>query len=1665
MNSIPDIYHQDRIPGYLIEDLIFEKDSTRVYRAKRLSDGVSVMLKSVNGEGNARDAGASLRNEFEIANQLRTSGVIQVYGLEKDQHHPIVVMEDFGGASLNNFLRNGPIPLESVLSIGVQVAQGLAEIHGANIIHKDINPSNIVFNPVSAQAKIIDFGISTFLTREQAALTDPQVVEGSLPYVSPEQTGRMNRSIDYRSDFYSFGVTLFELLTGALPFRVNETIEWFHCHIAKQPRSPRDINPAIPQVVSDIVMKLMAKMAEDRYQSAAGVKADLQHCLDQLRQHGRIDPFELAREDVSHRFQIPQRLYGREQETAQLLGSFARVAAGANELVLMAGYSGIGKTCLIREIYKPVTEQRGFFVAGKFDQLQRNVPYSAVAAALRDLVRQLLTQSEEELQHWRETIRAALGDNGGILVDLVRELEWVIGPQPAVEPLPVLESNQRFHHVFLSFLRLFARADHPLVIFLDDVQWADIASLNLLELVTDPESQLPYLLLLAAYRDNEVQPGHPLLQSLKRIHEARCPVDEIRLQPLQLPHLEQMLMETLYTDRSSVHALAALLQEKTAGNPFFAEEFLKTLYQQGLLSFLRDERRWHWEMEAIRAQQITDNVVELMTERLSLLAPDTLELVTLAACIGNRFSLQVLAVVSELTPLLAEQRLRAAMTGGFVAPIGQTFQLRELEDADGAAFAMECAFAHDRIQQAAYALLDRERRQQTHLQIGRLLLKGLTEEQRTDRLFDIVNHFDLALERIDTIEERAILRQLNLNAGKRAKASNAYQAAYFYLATALRLMSDDAWQTDYGQTREIHVEAAEAAYLSGDFASMDSLLKAGFEGARNLLDKVDLYLVQASALIAQGRLKECLDLIKPVMARLGHRYPANPTRRHVALEMMKSLWALRRVDVAALADQREMTDPRHLAANALGARIGAPAMFVQPELLSMMALRSVRIQYRHGHSMQGLNAWAVYGMVLASRLFKVEQGVAFAKLSLALVERFRSRQMMPRSRHIFNAMVRHWQEPLRHCIEPLQDVYRQALESGDFEYAVLAQVIRMLDQLDSGMNLAQWRDELTETRAAVKQLRQGNTLDYVDIALQLHDNLTGKAPVPTRLQGEHYDVDAKRKWHEEIGDKSLLVMDHDFSQWVLYLFGDYEAALREADAMSVDATNVGGFFMISRNYMLDSLIRLASPALTDPARRKRLLRQVASNQKKLSAWARNNPANFQNKYCLVEAERLRIDGREFDAHAWYDKSIQAAVQQGFVHEQALANERCGLMHMAAGRYTLGQPYLSQALALYQQWGAHGKVNDLQQRFPQLINLAQQRRKSGTLTTTRTEQLANIDITALMKALKAIAEERSHGHMVELILAAALEFAAAQRGLLLLKNGAGELLIEGEASVEAGQARTLQSLPVDEHRLPLSLFHYVVRTQTSMVVHDAHEAVADIPGLYQDPYVVNNQVRSLLCMPVVSGSGEDRTLTGVLYLENNLATGTFTQERFDTLEIIVMSAAGRLELSRKASFDGLTGLFNHEYFQNMLRQEFAAARRYGLGLALVLIDIDHFKQFNDTWGHQVGDLVLREVAQLIKANCRDCDIVARYGGEEMVVIMPSTTLPMARDVAERIRTLVAKHRIPHGEQVLSVTISLGMAVLDNAIADKDAMIRKADEMLYVSKRNGRNQVTVAEPNGL
>lgn len=1648
-------------PAHEVDSVVFYGDTTSIYRARRRSNGMAVMLKTVSDSPDAHEAAALIRHEYEVAGRLDIPGVIRMFSLEHHRNQPVIELEDFGGDSLDHIAGRRRISIEELLQIAIQLAKALADIHAANIIHKDINPSNIVYHPETGVAKIIDFGISSHFSREQVTLTSPDRFEGSLPYISPEQTGRMNRSIDYRTDFYSFGVTLYELLTGQPQFVVSEPIEWFHCHIAKQPKPPAELDPKIPRPLSDIVIKLLAKTAEERYQSALGIQADLQHCLDELNRTGEIAPFALSGRDASDRLQIPERLYGRNREVAQLMVNFERVGRGACKMILVSGYSGVGKTRLVREIYKPITERHGHFVSGKFEQLHRNMPYRALAAALRDLVRQLLTEPEEALAAWREKIADAVGMNGQLMVDIIQELALIVGPQPEVPEVPVLEAEQRFHRVFQNFIQIFCRPEHPLAIFLDDLQWADSASMGLLDLLTSGESGTTHLLLIGAYRDNEVPNAHPVALWLKRLHEQEVPLEEVHLRPLEEEHLVDLLIDTFSADRERVIPLAQLIAEKTAGNPFFTEAFLKALHQDGLIRFCHDESTWQWDIERIRAQQMTDNVVELMTAKLQRLAKGTRQLLELGACIGFRFPLNELAMVSGQKPTAVVRLLEGCINEGLIVPIGDTYQMADLEYAHGRqVLTVELSFAHDRIQQAAYSLLDDSQRRRNHLHVGRLLLDRLSTAQKRDRIFEITDHLNLGSGLIDDPQERTVLCRLNLDAGKRAKSANAYQPAYGYFQEALTLLGASDWETNYPLALSLHKEAAEAAYLTGAYEAMDDLLVAGFNGARELLDEVDLYLIQISACMARGQLLEAISIAKPVLARLGHRYPEQPKRWHVVAKLIGLKWRLRNTSIDDLRQRPKMTDPNHLAAICIGARIGGAAMFAQTNLLALIILRGVQVSAEKGHAPESLSAYVTYGTILADVLGEADRGQAFAHLGLELMERMGVKTIEGRIRHMYNAMVRHWKEPLNNCITPLHEAFLLCLESGDFEYAAHAVSVRTGYAFESGMGLKQLLVELTECHQVMKPLNQGPRLHYLECLMQKCDNLLGQSPDWVHLKGRYYDIDEMLLHHEQSRDQSLVISDLLNQMQLYYLFGRYREALTMAQRIDAGAEGgiLGMYFSVIKTF-LGALVRLANVPGAERSTRRQLLRQVGRSQAKLKRWVKTNPANALNKMRLVEAERLRVSGRGFEAHALYDESIQLARENGFLHEEALANELCGMMHADAGRMTLALPYLSKALDRYSQWGAQAKAAHLKQRFPLLVQ--QVVHKGRGITTAWGTPHANVDIGSLIKALKAIAEEAVHSRMVETIIATALEFAGAQKGMLMLCDTKGILCIEAEACVDGGEPRILQSIPVTEGQLPQSVVNYVGRTRTSVVIDDAQQPNDQIPGLNKDPYIKETATRSLLCMPILAESRVESSLIGMLYLENNRASGSFTQERFDTLEIICLSAAGRLELSRKAVIDGLTELYNHDYFQNILSQELSSTLRNGQELSLILIDIDHFKRFNDTWGHQVGDKVLREVAREIKSSCRKGDTVARYGGEEMAIILPMTGSQRVEMVAERIRVAIEDHYVTHGDEQLKVTISLGVATQQRlSTTGKKDLIRCADQALYRSKADGRNRTTVA-----
>ncbi|HEY9602043.1 MAG TPA: serine/threonine-protein kinase PknK, partial [Allocoleopsis sp.] len=1052
------------IPGYQIVEKLHESAKSLVYRGWRDSDRVSVILKVLKQEYPTPEAIARFKLEYDITRSLNLEGAIATYGLETYQHRLVMVLEDFGGEALNRLLDRKKLSLEEFLTLAIRVTGILGEIHAANIIHKDINPSNIVLNPMTGQVKIIDFGISSVLSRENPTFRNPNVLEGTLAYMSPEQTGRMNRAIDYRTDFYSLGATFYQLLCDRLPFDTTDAMELVHCHIAKHPTSPDTLNSEIPKVLSDLVMKLLAKNAEDRYQSAWGIKADLQLCLKQLQESGKILDFSLGSQDISDKFQISQKLYGRDKEVETLLAAFERVSTagvGKNsqfkiqgafnskrnllqpapqipiskiEMMLVSGYCGIGKSMLIQEIYKPITQQRGYFISGKFDQLQHSCPYHALIQAFQQLIRQLLTESEVQIAIWREKLLAALGSNGQIIVDVIPELELIIGKQPLAIALTPTESQNRFNLVFQQFIKVFTRSEYPLVIFLDDLQWSDSASLKLIQLLmAAPDSQS--LLLIGAYRSNEVSASHPLALALGEIEQSGAIANHISLSPLGLNPINQLIADTLNCQLEESRPLAELVNQKTEGNPFFIGELLKSLYQNQFLKFDYQIGRWTWNLEQIQTAQLTNNVVELMVDKIQKLSELSQQFLKLAACIGNQFDSKTLSIVSQTTQTEAVDALWEAVEEGLILPIGDNYNyIQAFGEKDSDDLIASYKFLHDRVQQAAYSLISEVDKQPIHLKIGQLLLKSTPSELVEDKIFDIVNHINRGAELIRAQVQKDELARLNLMAGQKAIASVAYEAALKYLNFGRELLGKDCWFQTYELTLNLYSLAAEAAYLNGDFGQMEQLAEVVLQQAKTPLDKVKGYEVKIQSCTVQNKLLDAIKIALEALKMLGVKLAQNPSQGDIWLGRMRTKLALARARVEDLINLPEMTHPYKLAAMRIIASVCTATYFIAPQLWQMMVFQKIQLSLKYGNAPGSPFGYADYAMVLCGVEGDIETGYQFAQLALNLLPRLNAKEFKSKTFLRVEMYVRHWKEHLRETLNPLLEAYQSGLEAGDLEY-------------------------------------------------------------------------------------------------------------------------------------------------------------------------------------------------------------------------------------------------------------------------------------------------------------------------------------------------------------------------------------------------------------------------------------------------------------------------------------------------------------------------------------------------------------------------------------------------------------------------------------------------------
>jgi len=1182
-------------PGYQILTQLYESINSEVYRAVRDSDHLPIILKILKQDYPTPAELTRYQQEYELTHLLNLEGVIQTAGLEKYQNSFVLILEDFGGDSLKNWLKIHSFDLSEFLSIAIKIVTSLGQIHAANIIHKDINSANIVLNRETGQLKIIDFGISTRLPREMPMLKAPNVLEGTLAYLSPEQTGRMNRSLDYRTDFYSLGVTFYELLTHQLPFATKDDLELIHCHIAQLPVPPHAINPTIPRPLSEMVMKLMAKNAEDRYQSALGLKYDLEQISANLTD---LSGFQLAQQDISSKFLIQQKLYGREEVVAPLLTAFERVTQGPSQLLLVAGYSGIGKTAAVQEIYKPITQKRGYFIAGKFDQFQRNVPYSAVVQAFRDLMQQLLTEPQSRLDEWKTRILTAVGNNGQVIINLLNEVELIIGAQPAVPILPPTESQNRFNLVSQNFIKVFCQADHPLVIFLDDLQWIDSASLKLLTLMM---SDIPYLLLIGAYRDNEVSSVHPLMTTVEEMQKQGLLVQTLTLSPLTSAHLNQLVSDTLHLPLADTAELTELVLEKTGGNPFFVGEFLKTLYAEQLLEFDLQKHQWQWDLAHIKARNITDNVVELMTGKIQRLSLTTQTLLKLGASIGNQFDLATLAVISQQSHESVKMDLWEALKEGLVIPLSENYK-----------------FVHDRVQQAAYLLVAVPDRTPLHLQIGRLLKAH--PDALENQFFEVVDHFNIGQALIHDLLEREEIARLNLLAGQKAKAAVAYEPALNYLNQGLALLPADCWHTAYTLTFSLHLEQIEALYLNAHFEQSQALAEIALQHAKTRLEQATIYELKIHVHITRTQMAEALKVGLLVLDLLGVKLEQTPPVIQVAIE--------------DLIHQPLMVEPTKIAAMRILMTIMSPAFIANPSLLAPIAFTMVHLSVTEGHSLPSAYGYSFYGLILCIGIDEIEAGYQFGQLALKLIEKFNAKEIKARTQELFHAFVRPWKEPPQNVIGSLYETIQIGLETGDIEYASYSALYCCAFPLLTGECLNAVEHHCLSHLKMVEKFKYEHVVNYIKIWKQLALNLSGKALEKSSLTGTDFnEIEIRQRFLDTQNSASLFSL-YMVKGILLYFLEQPSSAI--VMFQSADHYQEGGTSFITGAYRFYySLAILASLYQEEAKEPAESLTQVLINQEKLKKWAFYAPMNYQHKYDLVEAEKAKVLGQFLEAEALY----------------------------------------------------------------------------------------------------------------------------------------------------------------------------------------------------------------------------------------------------------------------------------------------------------------------------------------------------------------------------------------------------------------------------------------------
>lgn len=1502
----------ETIAGYIVEQVLFESPQSIVYRCRLKAGKKTVILKVLKNEFPTQSEIARYRREYEILKSLDCDGVVRAEKLETFDNRLIIVLEDFGGDSLRNVLGRQKLEMRSFLRIAIRLADILGEVHRQNIIHKDINPTNILWNPRTDTVKIIDFGISAHLSSERPEYHHASVLEGTLPYISPEQTGRMNRSVDYRTDYYSLGVTFYEMITGFLPFHTQDAMEMVHCHIARQPVPPdqavadlyagdrqvesrhelKGMMESIPPVLSEIVLKLMEKPAESRYQSIYGFKADLQNCLEQLDKNGRIRHFSIGTDDTSDRFQLSQKLYGREDELKFLLSVFEATSMGESHLMFVTGAPGVGKSALVNEVHKPIVRRRCYFGEGMFDQFKRNEPYSAIVHAFQGLAQQILNLPEETLKKWKKRFKNVLGPNGEMITRIIPEVEKIIGPQPPVKELNPSEAANRFLITFGNFVKVFARPEHPLVLFLDDLQWSDAASLKLLERLMTMKD-LTHFLVIGAYRDNEVTHGHPLHLAIEEIEKYQD-VHRVRLEPLSLENINHLVSDTFHCDPVRSRPMAELIYSKTGGNPFFSNELLKNLYHEKLIYFSPESGIWEWDLERTQKIEVSDNVVEFIIQRLSELPGETRQSLQLAACIGSYFDFKTLSLIDELLPHQTAGALWNAVEQGIIIPLNSEYRLlhswKGEEHEAFPDFDVSYQFQHDRIRQAAYSLIQEDKKQEVHLEIGRLMLKHTGAEMREEKVIDIVRHLNMGIPLITDPEEKDELVRLNLAAGKKAKDSSAYFPAFRFLETAKGLLPEDSWETDYLLTVEVMQRYAESAYLCGEFEIGEQYAGLLVKKVKTRRERAGIREMQSAHYTYLGKLEDAIRAGIQGLRQLGIKLKKVPSMLAVVKELAKAKWTLRGKTTQELLESPLLTNPQVKLSMRLLIDFIPPAYLSgQKNLFAVAVLKKASFSARFGNCPESAPAYIGYAILLAG-LGDIKGAYNYGTLAVKLNQRFDDLEWRSLVYVLYALFCHSWNQPWRTLPDWFKKTIEAGLQAGDLMYTAYACVyVNLWNPTIDLENAIKQQDKYV---SLAEETKNKDAIDSARLVRQRWLNFRGHTN--DRFSFNDGTFIETRVLQRMKDDKFLsgVAIYYIYKLHVHYMYGDYPTALEyleEAD--NVIEALLGSPFM--EEYCIFGFLTLAAcyPGLSGSEKRA-ARKRMKKEYRRMKKWSDNYPDNFSHHRYLMEAELARMAGNDLEALKGYNRAMKAAGENDFLRYRALTSEITGRFYIEQGQDRLAGIYLKDAHYYYAAWGADAKVKQLEEEYPTMVWTTAGKALAEVITSgshpsdTGSSTREGLDLSTILKVSQAISKEINLSELLKKIMRIVIENAGAQRGFLILrKDDCWCISAEGNAQGNTGTVDGNESME-DSGRLARSVIHYVIRTRENVVLDDA----TNDDRFASDSYIIKNRPKSILCSPMISQG----KIGGIWYLENNLAVRAFTPERLTILDMLSYQIAISLD---------------------------------------------------------------------------------------------------------------------------------------------------------------------------